>query len=174
MEYIADEYFKWLCNYIKNSKYRNRNKLLERLHDIDYIYFVDFDRNRASDGIGMRRYFAEETGYDDILYWNRKCSVLEMLIGLAVQMQNMTEDTSDNFTASYWFWDMLTNLELSNMTNSKYDVLYIEYVIDIFMSRTYEPNGMHYNIFVLDNVHDDLTKVELWYQMCWYIEDVYN
>lgn len=174
MDYIAEEYFNWLCGYIKNNKFRNRNKLLRKLHDVDYVYFVDFDRNRSSDGIGMRRYFSEETGYEDILYWNRKCSVLEMIVGLAVQMRNMTEDNSDNFTASHWFWDMVSNLELSHITNTKYDNDYINEVLNVFMNREYETNGMKYNIFIIDNVYDDLTKVELWYQMCWYIDDVYK
>lgn len=174
MQYIADEYFMWLCDYIKSSKYRNRNKLLRKLHDIDYTYFVDFDRNRSADGMNMRRYFSEETGYDDILYLNKKCSVLEMLVGLAVQMQIMTEDNSDDYKASKWFWDMVSNLELAHISNNKYDDEYVDHVTDIFMKRRYEKNGMKYNVFIIDSVRDDLTKVELWYQMCWYIDDIYK
>ncbi|HSQ89899.1 hypothetical protein [Romboutsia sp.] len=174
MDYIVEEYFKWLCDYVKHGKYRNRNKLLEKLHNINYTYFVDFDRNRLNDGLNMRRYFSEDTGYDDILYWNSKCSVLEMLVGLAVQMQNMTEDNSDRFKACNWFWEMVNNLELSSMTNNKYDETYVEHVIDIFMNRKYKRNGMKYNVFIINNTYDDLTKVELWYQMCWYIDDVYK
>lgn len=174
MDYIAEEYFKWLCDFIKHSDFKNREDLLFKLHNIDYTYFVNFDRNRSSDGISMRRYFAEDTGYDDILYYNKKCSILEMIVGLAVQMQNMTEDDSDDYKANHWFWDMICNLELDKMTNYNYDEEYIEKVVDIFLSRKHRKNGMKYNLFILDNVKDDLTKVELWYQMCWYIEDVYK
>lgn len=174
MDFIENEYFRWLCDYIKCNKHRNRNRLLEKLHKMEYKYFIDFDRNRAKDGIGMRRYFAEDTGYEDMLYKNMKCSVLEMLVGLSVQMQNMTEDITDNFKANNWFWKMMDNLELSYMTNTKYAEDIVESTINIFMDRMYERNGEKYNIFIINNIRDDLTKVELWYQMCWYIEDVYN
>ncbi|MGL4451398.1 MAG: hypothetical protein ACRCTZ_09430 [Sarcina sp.] len=141
---------------------------------MEYKYFVDFDRNRSKDGIAMRRYFADETGYEDILYWNSSCSVLEMLVGLSVQMRDMTEDGSDDFSAGRWFWEMMDNLELSHLTNNKYDEEYIHEVIHKFMYRKYEGNGRKHNIFVMEDIKDDLTQVELWYQMCWYLEDVYD
>lgn len=174
MDYIVDEYFRWLCDYVKHPKYKKTNKLLSKLHSIDYIYFIDFDRNRMQDGLNMRRYFAEETGYDDILYWNSKCSVLEMILGLAVQMQNMTEDNTNDYTASKWFWEMLDNLEISSMTNSRFNEIELDNIINIFMDREYDKHGYKYNLFIINNIYDDLTKVELWYQMCWYIDDVYK
>ena len=42
-------------------------------------------------------------------------------------------------------------------------------VIKRFLDRDYEPNGKG-GLFTIKNCRQDLRKVEIWYQLCWYLD----
>ena len=73
-----------------------------------------------------------------------------------------------NDGAKQWFWEMLNNLNLGLMTDDVYDEQYIDEVIFAFMNRQYQPDGVG-NIFIVPYCEQDLRTVEIWYQMCWYL-----
>ena len=174
MNEILNDYFEWLCSIVKRDRVTKRSyrKLLSFLHSEKFIYIDEYDSNRAADGEQLRsRYVYEAKGCEDILDWEEPCTVLEMLIALSFQMENIMEGSDADYSVGYWFWMMLTNLELDKMIDSKFDKHEAYEKIHIFMHRDYEPNGIG-NIFVIDNCRTDLRDVEIWWQMCWYLDSI--
>ena len=98
------------------------------------------------------------------------CSVLEMMTALAVRCEEhiMTDPDVGNRTGQ-WFWQMITNLGLGDMTDSKFDRKYVDLVIQRFLDRTYEPDGKG-GLFTIEHCPYDLRTVEIWYQLCWYLD----
>ena len=166
--YILNDYFDWLY-YMINPKQRQYRKLLTELHNIEFTHFVDYDENRASDGINLRWYYVDDGGNDEILRWKAPCSVLEMILALAFHMDKILGD--DELDIVHWFWMMIDNLDLAWMTDDKYDKNYVNGRVDKFLDRRYEPDGDG-NIIYIKDCPDDLRKVEIWAQMCWYLDSV--
>ena len=54
------------------------------------------------------------------------------------------------------------------MDDNNFDERYTQNVIDIFMSRNYSPDGEG-GLFTIKGCDRDLRTVEIWYQLCWYL-----
>lgn len=169
---LINEYFEWLCNFTKSKKHTKRRKLLMLLHDIEFVYILPMDENRYDDGIDLRYRFACEIGGNrreilDIL--DKPCSVLEMMIALAVKCEETIMDDPDvGNRTSQWFWLMIRNLGLEFMNDSIFNRDMAKEKIFIFLDRKYKRNGEG-GLFVVNNPRRDMRKVEIWYQMCWYL-----
>ena len=176
---LNNAYFEWMyqlvCNdaYSKNLSYR---KLLYLLHDTDFIYTIDMDSNRYEDGVDLRYRFGEACGYPDCQIANglddRPCSVLEMIIALAIRLEEhiMSDPDIGNRTGQ-WFWDMIVSLGLGSMDDAKFDKAYSVGVIRRFLNRDYERNGKG-GLFTIEHCRYDLRDVEIWYQANWYLDKV--
>ena len=70
-----------------------------------------------------------------------------------------------------WFWDMIRNLGLDFMSDSRYDREYVSTTIDRFLNRDYGRNGTG-GLFTVENSRHDMRSMEIWYQMCAYLEDI--
>ena len=168
-DFILNDYFDWLCFQVTDKGgYR---KLLSMLHNMIFRYSVDYDENRAADGVNLRWYYVDDGGNDEILGWKNECTVLEMLIGAAIQMEKIMEDPEMDYSMRHWFWMFLENLDLVDMTDDNYDKTYIYGRVSMFMDRTYDPNGDG-NIIYIPDTRDDLRDVEIWCQMCWYMDSI--
>lgn len=176
---INEDYFEWLYDgmcgnrYSKNISYRN---LLERLHHINFRYSIPQDRNRADDGKSLRYEFALSQGCEDMPelitdYLKGPCSVFEMLVALAQRCENVMDDPKIGDRTSQWFWGMIANLGLNGMTDNRYDEEYVNDVIQRFLDRDYKPNGKG-GLFTIRNCDQDLRNVEIWYQLCWYLDTI--
>lgn len=175
---LNNEYFEWMyqlvCNdqYYKNLSYR---KLLYFLHGTEFTYIVERDVNRAIDGVDFRYRFGYEFGYSrDVIekYLDtRPCSVLEMMISLAFKIEERIMDDIDygNRTGQ-WFWNMIVNLGLGAMCDSKFDRARAEEIIFRFLNRDYAPNGEG-GLVTVKNPKYDMRSVEIWNQMMWYLDD---
>lgn len=166
--YILNDYFDWLYFMVvpNGGKFR---KLLTMLHTMEFKYFVEYDENRASDGVNLRWYYVDDGGDDEILRWKEPCTVLEMLIALAMHMDKIVGDRELDIV--HWFWLMLDNLDLAWMKDDKYDKTYIYGRVAMFLDREYEPDG-NGNIIYIPDSPDDLRDVEIWNQMCWYLDSI--
>ena len=174
---LVNAYFEWMCQLVYDRGYCKRlsyRKLLARLHDTAFAYSVPMDGNRMDDGIDLRYRFGRENGYRDAMIAayldDSPCSVLEMMTALAVRCEEhiMTDPDVGNRTGQ-WFWQMITNLGLGDMTDSKFDRKYVDLVIQRFLDRTYEPDGTG-GLFTIEHCPYDLRTVEIWYQLCWYLD----
>lgn len=126
------------------------------------------DRNRAADGIDLRYKYGCD---NDIL--DEPCSILEMLIALAVRIENqIMNDYDSGDRTSQWFWLMLTNLGLNRMDDDHYDEETVDWFLDRFLNREYDCNGEGGGLFILERPFDDLREVEIWVQANWYLGEM--
>lgn len=170
---LKNRYLDWLCDLIHPIAH---HKLLAHLHGVDFFYKIALDGNRAEDGVELRYRFgclfrypeAEIAAYLD----DRPCSVLEMMVALAVRAEEhiMVNPDIGNRTAE-WFWGMVESLGLGSMTDERFDVNYVDKLIFRFLNRQHKPNGEG-GLFTIKNYRRDLRSVEIWYQMCWYMNDI--
>lgn len=172
---VNDEYFEWLCESIDSGRFSKSvsyRKLLIRLHDIEFTWFVPHDDNRADDGIQLRRRYAlarEDITLSD--YISGPCSVLEMMVALAIRCETIMDDALMGDRTGQWFWGMVHNLGLSSMIDSKFDRDYVDDVIARLLDREYEPDGRG-GLFTVKNCNYDLRTVEIWCQLSWYLGSI--
>lgn len=173
---INNEYFNWLCEIVCGDRSRPYMKLLNRLHDTDFTYTISLDGNRADDGENLRYQFGDEYDYNDAMIAsyldNRPCSVLEMMIALAMRCEtNIMHDPDIGNRTGQWFWDMISNLGLGSMDDYNFDSQHVDAYIQRFLDREYAYNGKG-GLFTIRNCKRDLRSVEIWYQMCWYLDSI--
>lgn len=174
---VINEYFNWLCELICKERYSKTisyRKLLMKLHDIDFVYVIKKDKSRASDGEDLRYRFA--LNYEEFDYiidcLDRPCSVLEMLVALAVRCEEtIMDDPQIGNRTGQWFWSMITSLGLGYMTDNRFDGRTVDEVIDRLLYREYEPNGRG-GLFTIKNCTEDLRHVEIWTIMLWYLDSL--
>ena len=68
-----------------------------------------------------------------------------------------------------WFWQMVNSLGLSSMSDGRFNEESAKYIIDRFLDREYRPNGKG-GLFTIRNIKVDLRDVEIWTQLCWYLD----
>ncbi|CAK7007727.1 MAG: hypothetical protein EUB_01567 [Eubacterium sp.] len=176
---LTDEYFEWICDLIGIYHHQARHtytKLLRHLQGIDFEYVIDMDGNRAEDGVDLRYRFGYEHSYEDAmiaaLLDDRPCSVLEMMVSLAMRCEeHIMDDPEIGNRTGEWFWNMVSNLGLEQMDDYAYQSEYVDAVISKFLNREYDRDG-HGGLFTVPNCKKDLRSVEIWYQMCWYLNAI--
>lgn len=176
-EDICNDYFNWLYNLIRKeqrSRQLSYKKLLMHLHSIDFRYIIHKDKNRAKDGADLRYRFALARYYDidpdyitDIL--DGPCSVFEMMVALAIRCEETMDDPDIGDRTGQWFWGMIVSLGLGSMLDNRFDRRVVDDIIERFLDREYEPDGVG-GLFTIPDCRRDLRDVEIWNQMWWYIE----
>jgi len=174
---LLNEYFHWLCDLIEvNAPDKSYWFLANDLHRREFFWLISNDDNRANDGRNLRDLFADDEKYDDIEPINGPCTVLEMLIGLAMRMDGIMADLDNTNRTSKWFWEIITNVGLDKFNDDVYFELNgeinINTAIDIILERTYRRNGKG-GLFPLKFNKKDQRKVEIWYQMSEYLLENY-
>lgn len=176
---ILNEYFEWLCHFVCDDRYNKKttyHELMSRLFEIEFEYILPMDGNRAEDGTDLRYRFGYEHDYPGALIVDaldiRPCSVLEMMVALSIRCEEhiMSDDEVGDRTGQ-WFWNMIVSLGLGRMTDRNFDVRYVDDVIERFMQRQYDRDGKG-GLFTVEGCHKDLRSVDIWYQMCWYLDSI--
>ena len=172
---VENKYFEWLYNYVckgRVNKSISYQDLFLLLHDIEFTFYVRNDVNRARDGVDLRYRFAmymDDERVMDVL--DGPCSVLEMMVALAIRCEEtIMDDTRYGDRTSQWFWNMLTNLGLNYMTDDKFDREIAVTKIYDFLERRHDPDGKG-GLFYIKGCKDDLRDVEIWTQLCWYLDN---
>lgn len=174
---ILNHYFEWLCRLVCADQLAapvSYRKLLMRLHNTQFYYSISKDADRAAAGVDLRWRFVCENNYpvrvlDEL---EGPCSVLEMMIALAIHCEeHIMDDTGYGDRTGQWFWGMVTNLGLGSMSDNKYDPMYIDDVIIRFLDRKYDPDGKG-GLFRIKNCEHDLRRVEIFHQLCWYLNSI--
>ena len=91
---LNNRYFNWMCQLVSVQQYsqgRSYVRLLRFLYKTDFYYTIPMDGNREADGIDLRYRFGYENSYKESMITthldNRPCSVLEMMIALAIRCE---------------------------------------------------------------------------------------
>lgn len=171
---MTDAYFCWLIGLIGNGYIEgNYQKLLWKLFTTDYIWELDYDRNRAADGIFLRQIYERENNGTEKIPDSIPCSVLEMMIALARKAEDdIMYDPDYGDRTGKWFWTMLQNLGLDIYDDYYYFENEVDRILDIFLHRRYENNGAG-GAFPTKRRSRDLRKTDLWLQMNAYLEEHY-
>lgn len=178
---IRNDYFDWLLDLVSMNDESSRNlsyrKLLIFLHDTKFRHRILKDKNRAEDGKNLRFRFAIRNGYEDdyesiLDILGGPCSVLEMMVALAVHCEeNLMDDPRFGDRTQQWFTEMLVSLGLGGMVDIRFDKDRAAEIIQRFLDREYEPNGRG-GLFTIKSCKKDLRNVEIWYQLCWYLNSI--
>ena len=174
---INKDYFRWLCYLIDEKKVKNYTKLIDYLYNVEFFYAIPLDGNRYDDGINLRYRFGYDNGIEDPIIAscldNKSCSILEMMVALAVRVEeHIMQNPDDGLLPGRWFWKMIDNLGLGGMTDNNFDGELVNYVVWRFMNREYGPDGEG-SLVYLPNCHYDLRSMEIWYQIMRYLSENY-
>ena len=161
-------YFEWLCSLVTTKRRTSYKKLLEYLHNWEFTWVMPLDSNRAADGLELRRKYYDYR--DDTPQY--PCTVLEMMIALSVRCEDsmMVNDAYGNRTGE-WFWNMIFSLGLNTQFDSRFNPNYVDEVLNNFVNRNYEPDGTGC-LFRTSNQNVDMRKLDIWYQMQYYLDDI--
>lgn len=178
---LRETYFEWIFDKMCGERFAPEisfRMLFEHLHRTKFRYSILKDRNRAEDGVDLRYRFAltyanDPIEVDEILKrLDGPCSVLEMMVALAIRAEEtIMDDPNVGDRTSQWFWNMIGNLRLGNMIDEHFDRAYVIEVVERFLDREYTPDGKGGLFFVRD-CDRDLREVEIWYQLCWYLDSI--
>lgn len=171
---VRAEYFNWIYQLVCDDTVHT--KLLSQLFDTPFAYILEMDGNRAADGENLRYRFGREVGYHDSVIAseldNCPCSVLEMMVALAVRMEeHIMEDEELGDRTGQWFWNMIVSLGLGSMTDVRYDSDRVEDILQRFMDRRFKRDGSG-SLFTIEGTRQDMRNVEIWYQMCMYLDTI--
>lgn len=163
-----NDYFEWLCDIVCGDLYSKRvsfRELLRYLFDTDFVYSIQRDKNRAEDGLSLRDKFGAD--------YEGPCNILEMMVALSIKCENIMDDPQIGNRTGQWFWGMIVNLGLGSMIDERFDYEFVNDTITRFLDREYAPNGRG-GLFTIEDCEDDLRDVEIWIQLCWYLDSIDN
>lgn len=172
---LINGYFEWLYDLVCEGRYPSNvsfRKLIMHLHNTEFVYTIPKDINRAKDGVDFRYRYPYARPEAISLYLNGPCSVLEMMIALAKRLEEtIMDDPKLGDRMSQWFWEMVVNMGLGSMVDDNYDEAYVEDAIDILLNREYDYDGKG-GLFRVKHCDYDMRDVEIWSQMCWYLDSI--
>lgn len=177
---VNNEYFSWLCSLVTDGIHSKRisfRKLLSFLHEKTFRYSIRHDEDRAENGVSLRYRYAVNNLPSDIAddiysYIDGPCSVLEMMVALAVHCEeNIMDNPEYGDRTKQWFWGMISNLGLAGMSDDQFDRYLVDEAIERLLDRTYEPDGRG-GLFYIRRCEYDLRRVEIWHQLCWYLDSI--
>lgn len=171
---VREEYFNWLYNNVCKGRTHDKVsyvKLFKLLHQIEFIFTIPNDINRAKDGVDLRYRFAMLKDDDRIMeILDGPCSVLEMMVAISIRCEEtIMDDTRYGDRTGQWFWNMMSNLGIGRMTDDIFEEYVVEDIINTFLERRYRPDGKG-GLFYIKGCEDDLRDVEIWIQLCWYLD----
>lgn len=175
---LGEQYYDWLHK-IVCGEWEPRNlsfhRLLMYLHNRTYIPACEMDQCRAEDGVNLRYRFASECDipYDkiDAEFHGVPCSMLEMMVALAVRIEeHIMDDSSAGNRVGQWFWNMVVSLGLAAMDDGRFHEDRADYILDRFECRDYEYNGAG-GLFTVNRPTEDMRRLDIWYQLMHYLQE---
>lgn len=173
---IKSDYFEWLYDLMCKGRFADTityRKLFTYLHDTEFTYFIPHDENRAEDGISLRYRYCLYHKCENLEYClDGPCSVLEMMIALAIRCEErIMADPEKGDRTAQWFWEMISSLGLSSMTDYNFNERIVNDVIFNFLTRKYMANGKG-GLFTIREWDRDARDAEIWHQLMAYLNSL--
>lgn len=181
---VEKDYFWWLMDVIGyyDDRMYQFSELCEELYSYEFTWDdadpnTCFDKNRAGDGLQLRREFVNDkqkgvgqgVSMVDLNHqlWTPNCTVLEMMLAMTKRIENeMLGNWFDSHNHMFdWFYDMLQSLGISDMTNGSVDHYIVREKVHKLVKRQYNKDGSGGLFTVAKSCKNvDMRKIELWYQ----------
>lgn len=175
---VKSDYFQWLCGIVHaDDPDGSFYSLMRALFEHEFRWSVDNDGNRSVDGEGLRDDFADQSLYLDYSSIGGPCNVLEMLIALAIRIDDEIMWCPNDDRTVVWFWEMIGNLGLDEYDDENWEEpksrAMVDYILDRWLDRRYRPDGIG-GIFPMNCPDEDQRSMEIWYQMNRYFLEKYG
>lgn len=181
---LTEEYYSWLLDIIRMDECEPQaSDLIYALFSTEFVCKLERDLNRIGDGLRLRSDYAASCGlteasYDELDISVGPCTVLEMMIGLALRADDEIMYNEEEGDRAYkWFWLMIKSLGMDELcyiwSEDGSDYTLYKDMVERFLYRRYRPDGKG-GLFTIRNCDEDLTKVEIWYQMSWFFSKNYD
>lgn len=177
---LWENYGSWLLTEMGFKK-RGYSSMIKQLHYTEFVWSIPLDENRAGDGMKYRAEYIKTFGgnlTDDQvkLLSEQPCSVLEMLVGLAIRCDAEYIGDPKSPRPDLLFWEMCCNLGLDEFKNRGFSHKKCEkqlLILHNWMGKNHKYNGEG-TIFPVKNPANDHRKLEIWRQMMEYIYEKLN
>lgn len=181
---LCKRYEDWISGLVLNSDQdlvtASYKKLFRKLFSVPFLYVRETDKSRVDDGYFLRYRFVSseripQNALDNALTNKGHvfCSVLEMMIALALRIEeHIMSDSDFGNRTGQWFWEMIVSLGLSGMDDDYFDERQVDSIINDFIAVKYDKNGKG-GLFTVSNPRYDMRRVDIWYQMQYYISEKY-
>lgn len=167
-------YFEWLVEAIDDGEHDDMLPVLSYLWKKEFIWenLNDLDRNRAMDGALLREEYADE--YDCYIEeedLEEPCSVLEMFVRLAIDIENNVTGVPGEERPDIWFWRFLENLGIDDRcTGRGYSKAYLDQAIDTWLSGNISKSGKR-SPFRTHSRSIDMREKDIWMQAMAMVND---
>lgn len=170
---MDDAYFRWIVGFLGDEYLeKNYSRLLSALYFKEFTWLMEYDENRAADGLALRKIFMQE--YRN---WPKSpkigpfsaCSVLEMMIAMAKRCEDeLIYNPEKGDQTGKFFWIMIENLGLDIYDDFGFFEDEVNQILDDFLDRKYAPNGDG-NVFRL--CKHNPRKIDLWLQLNYFLRE---
>lgn len=176
MEELWDDYLQYLIWRGRLERMTKYGRLFDILHHIDFICVVERDENREADGVELRDDYNIPDDFDDCLvddFLERPCSVLEMMIALAIKVDDeFIGDPAEEHPEEF-FMEMIKNLGLDKFRGNRYKESDVIRIIDRWLNREFDRDGTG-SPFPVKESKRDQRELEIWDQMNAYLRENYD
>lgn len=175
MEELWDDYLQyliWRCGLQRNNKY---GRLYMVLHNIEFTWIIDRDDNREGDGVELRDDYDIPYPWRSVeseAFFERPCSVMEMLVGLSIRVDNEFIGDPAEEHPEIFFMEMIKNLKLDRFIGDRYQKEDVIRIVKRWLDRNFDRDGRG-SPFPVYKDHRDQRKLEIWDQMNSYINEKY-
>ena len=161
-----ERYFDWLMAIVGGpGEYKD---VIDVLWSTEYWSDIPNDENRANDGLELRYFYEEETGFE--CEKNGACTVLEMMIALANRMENaFFYDPKVGNRTNLWFWEMFYNAGFANFGKNGQKKWPFAHFLQKFLARK---SGTFF--FEIDKKPENWAKIEVWKQVCAHVSAIFE
>ena len=147
-----DNYYQFLLSLIGNP---TDGPLFRYLFEVDYVWTIPMDQNRAEDGIDLRCLYANLNHTQQDIFGNKPCSMLEMLVAFANRIENDFLGRANVDNTPRWFYVMLLNLGIGEDVIS-FDRGRVDHALVRFFNH-------QVGLFNIPGI--DISHMELWSQL---------
>lgn len=158
-----NDYFYALVDRVNGYGYED---MLRVLYSYPFEIIVETDANLLPNVFALR----DEYGYKPKPYEKDMANCFEIFISLASKFDWLLSDLKNPDRTEEWFWMMMKNTGLIFYDNEHFNRDDIESICDVFVHRKYKTNG-YGGPFPLRQPRKNVRRVDLWYQINWYVNE---
>lgn len=157
-EFDWGKYLDWLITIVETDENPEEYRaVLIQLLETEFRYLTPLDKDRAIEGIELRRRYIRFSGEEEP---DKPCSILEMLVALCEHIESALSTSPEDDDPGFWFWQFLRNAEL-DIRNRYYRKSAVENILTRINYKKYKKNGKGW-FFPLKRSKRDTRNFGVW------------